>query len=147
MVQPVPHCNNKVRLDRNPPQTTEKKAVEPLNSRCWYGGSGSRGGKRGRGGKSPKAEKHFQKLIRWRSAAVISARAAVLNLTSVGGLVYFPQLDTPVEPDDGAEGERRQHALSSSGDLLAGCYWSSLVKKFACRGPCVAGSLRSNEVV
>lgn len=146
MVQPVPHCNNKVWLDRNPPWTPKKKAAEPLNSRCWW--LRESWGKRGRGGgQSPKAEKHFQKLIRWRSAAVMSARAAVLNLTSVGGLVYFPQLDTPVEPDDGAEGERRQHALSSSGDLLAGRYWSSLVEDFACRGPCVAGSLRSNEVV
>lgn len=104
-------------------------------------------GGRGEEGKSPEAEKHFQKLIRTRSAAVVSAMAAVLDLTGVGGLVHFPQLDTPVEPDDGAEGERWQHALSSSENLLAGCYWSSLVKDFACRGPCVAGSLRSNEAL
>lgn len=44
----------------------------------------------------------------------MSVVAAVSDLTSVGGLVHFPQLDTPVEPDDGAEGECRQHALSSS---------------------------------
>lgn len=75
------------------------------------------------------------------------AVAAVSDLTCVGGLVHFPQLDTPVEPDDGAEGQRWQHALSSSGNLLAGCYWSSLVKDFASRGPCVVGSPRSNEVV
>lgn len=41
----------------------------------------------------------------------MSAEAAVSDLTGVGGLVYFPQFDTPVEPDDGAEGERWQHAL------------------------------------
>lgn len=42
------------------------------------------------------------------------AEAAVSDLTGVGGLVHFPQFDPPVEPDDGAEGERWQHALSSS---------------------------------
>ena len=49
----------------------------------------------------------------------MSAEAAVSDLTGVGELVHFPQLDTPVEPDDGAEGERWQHALSSSENLLA----------------------------
>lgn len=38
--------------------------------------------------------------------------AAISDLPGVGGLVHFPKLDTPVEPDDGAEGERWQHALS-----------------------------------
>lgn len=73
--------------------------------------------------------------------------AAISDLPGVGGLVHFPQLDTPVEPDDGAEGERWQHALSRRQNLLAGCYWSSRVKVFAGRGPCVAGSPRLNEVV
>lgn len=36
--------------------------------------------------------------------------AAVLDLTGVGGLLHFPQLNTAVEPDDGAEGKRWQHA-------------------------------------
>lgn len=45
--------------------------------------------------------------------------------------MHFPQLDAPVEPDDGAEGQSWQHAPSSSGNLLAGCYWSKLVKDFA----------------
>lgn len=75
------------------------------------------------------------------------AAPAVSDLAGVGELVHFPQLDTPVEPDDGAEGERWQHALSSSENLLAGCYWSSLVKDFASRGPGNVGSLWSNEVV
>lgn len=48
--------------------------------------------------------------------------AAVSDLTGVGGLVHFPQLDSPVEPDDGAEGKRWQHAPSKLGNLLAGCY-------------------------
>lgn len=75
------------------------------------------------------------------------AAAAGSDLTGVGGLVHFPQLDTPVEPDDGAEGQRWQHALSSSKNLLAGCYWSRLLKDFASRRPCTAGSPRSSEVV
>lgn len=36
--------------------------------------------------------------------------AAALDLAGVGGPLHFPQLDTTVEPDDGAEGERWQHA-------------------------------------
>lgn len=36
--------------------------------------------------------------------------AVALDLASVGGLLHFPQLDTAVEPDDGAEGQRWQHA-------------------------------------
>lgn len=48
----------------------------------------------------------------------MSAGAAASDLTGVGG--HFPQLDTPVEPDDGAEGAPWQHALSSSQNLLAG---------------------------
>lgn len=51
--------------------------------------------------------------------------AAVSDLTGVGGQVQFPQLDSPVQPDDGAEGERWQHALLSSGNLLAECCRSS----------------------
>lgn len=39
-----------------------------------------------------------------------AAAAAALDLAGVGGLLHFPQLDTTVEPDDGAEGERWQHA-------------------------------------
>lgn len=35
---------------------------------------------------------------------------ATLDQASVGGPLHFPQLDTTVEPDDGAEGERWQHA-------------------------------------
>lgn len=85
----------------------------------------------GEEGRSPEAEKHFQKFLRSPSAAVMSAAAAVLDLTGVGGLVHFSKLDTPVEPDDGTERERWQHALSSSENLLAGCYWSSLVKYIA----------------
>lgn len=44
----------------------------------------------------------------------MSVEVAVSDLTGVGGLVHFPQFDTPIEPDDGAEGERWQHAPSSS---------------------------------
>lgn len=40
--------------------------------------------------------------------------------------MHFSQLETPVEPDDGAEGERWQHAPWSGGNLLAGCWRSSL---------------------
>lgn len=36
--------------------------------------------------------------------------AAALDLASVGGPLHFPQLDTTIEPDDGAEGEHWQHA-------------------------------------
>lgn len=102
---------------------------------------------RGEGGSHPKLRSIFKSRQGGVSAAVMTAAAAVSDLTGVGGLVHFPQLDTPVEPDDGAEGERWQHALSSSENLLAGCYWSSLVKDLAGRGPCVVRSPRSNEVV
>lgn len=50
----------------------------------------------------------------YKVASISSAVAAVSELTSVAGLLDFPQLDTPVEPNDGAEGKRRQHAPSSS---------------------------------
>lgn len=102
---------------------------------------------RGEGGSHPKLRSIFKSRQGGVSAAVMTAAAAVSDLTGVGGLVHFPQLDTPVEPDDGAEGERWQHALSSSENLLAVCYWSSLVKDLAGRGPCVVRSPRSNEVV
>lgn len=73
---------------------------------------------RGGGGVTRSLEAFFKKSIWWRSAAAVSAGAAASDLTGVGG--HFPQLDTPVEPDDGAEGAPWQHALSSSQKLLAG---------------------------
>lgn len=76
----------------------------------------------------------------------MSAVAAALHLAGVGGLVHFPQLDTPVEPDDGTEGDRWQHAFSSSKNLLAGCYWNSLEKGFPSDRPRVVGSPRLNQV-
>lgn len=76
----------------------------------------------------------------------MSAVAAALHLTGVGGLVHFPQLDTPVEPDDGTEGNSWQHAFSSSKNLLAGCYWNSLEKGFPSDRPRVVGSPRLNQV-
>lgn len=66
----------------------------------------------GRTGKSPKAEKHFPKKVDevWGCTSASAEAAAALDLAGVGGPLHFPQLDTTVEPDDGAEGERWQHA-------------------------------------
>lgn len=79
---------------------------------------GEKGGRK----KSPEAEQHSEKSIR---LCCFQVRSFILDLSSVGGLVHFSQLEAPVEPDDGAEGERWQHAPSSAGGLLAGCCWSS----------------------
>lgn len=38
--------------------------------------------------------------------------AADSDPTATGELMHFPQLDPPVEPDDGAERERQQHTSS-----------------------------------
>ena len=85
----------------------------------WLEGEGG-GGWREEGGSHPKLRSIFKRSIRWRSAAVVSGAAAGSDLTGVGGLVRFPQLDSPVEPDDGAERDRWQHALSSSGTCWLG---------------------------
>lgn len=77
------------------------------------------GGWRGRRGSHPKLRSIFKKKVDYgwgcasvwaAGAAAAAAAAAALDLTSVGGPLHFPQLDTAVEPDDGAEGERWQHA-------------------------------------
>lgn len=61
---------------------------------------------------SPPKNKTKNKLMRYGAELVRGPvmAAAVLDLTGVGGLLHFPQLNTAVEPDDGAEGKRWQHA-------------------------------------
>lgn len=85
-------------------------------------------GEKGGREKSPEAEQHFEKSIRLCRSHV---RRFISDLASVAGLVHFSQLEAPVEPDDGAEGERWQHAPSSAGSLLVGCCWSSRITIFA----------------
>lgn len=50
----------------------------------------------------------------------MAAAGGRLGLAAAGAPVHFPQLEAPVEPDDGAEGARWQHATGSAGDLLGG---------------------------
>lgn len=69
----------------------------------WLREMGEKGGRE----KSPEAEQHFEKSIRLCRSHV---RRFILDLASVAGLVHFSQLEAPVEPDDGAEGECWQHA-------------------------------------
>lgn len=52
----------------------------------------------------------------------------VSELAGGDRVMYFPQFDTPVEPDDGAEGKRWKHALSSSKNLgTSGVAWEKIL--------------------
>lgn len=70
------------------------------------------------GGKVTQSLEAF--LVVYKVAAVMVVVAAASELTSVAGLLYFPQLDTTVQPNDGTEGERRQHTPLSSKNLETG---------------------------
>lgn len=97
------------RLKKSSSET--EKAVESLK-RCRYGAEGN----------GASVSRRSEALLKVDAVAFgcCSVRvegvggAAASDLTGVGGLVHFPQLETPVEPDDGAEGEHWQHALISS---------------------------------
>lgn len=121
-MQPQLHCNSggfglcEDILLRRP-----EEAAESLNSGRWWPGrwgSGWGSGGGGEGGEVTRSREAFSKKnvedgwgcdSVWAAGAAAGA-AAALDLTGVGGPLHFPQLDTAVEPDDGAEGERWQHA-------------------------------------
>lgn len=138
MVRPRSHRSNRVWLYRKPPPKPKRllSHYSPVLV-LWLSGSGDEGAVT----RSLEAFLTFDNVVLY---CWCICNGSVSDLTGVGGLVHFPQLDSPVEPDDGTEGERWQHALSSSKNRLAGCHWRSLVKDFSSLGPYVVGSPRSN---
>lgn len=117
-MQPELHCNSggfgfcEEILLRRPEEAGEFSGTPGAG---WPGKVGVRrvGGR----GSHPKLRSIFKKKFSvedgWGCASEWAAAAAApeaLDLTGVGGPLHFPQLDAAVEPDDGAEGERWQHA-------------------------------------
>lgn len=70
------------------------------------------------GGKVTQSLEAF--LLVYKVADVMAVVATASELTGIARLLYFPQLDTAVQPNDGAEGERRQHTPLSSKNLETG---------------------------
>lgn len=70
------------------------------------------------GAKGGRSHPKLSSILKRQSGRLGCCTTASLGLASVGALVHFPQLEAPVEPDDGAEGERRQHAPRSGGTPL-----------------------------
>lgn len=125
-------CTKRVRRYRNPqapPPPKNKKADQTEDVGVAVEGEGGEGREGGREGGVTRSSAALWEVGKVGICCCGRGRRR-LGLAGVGAPVHFPQLEAPVEPDDGAEGARWQHAPGSAGDLLAGCWTSSLGRGF-----------------